>query len=543
MKISLKYKFVAILFCSLLLAVIGQLLTRYVFEIPTLIRLETQADTKDVERVRLALFQMLRRLVLVNSEDSAWTASYEFMETMPGDPKHEDYKKSNVSDYTFDSYNVDGMVFIDKAGNTRFNFQRSTIQQVIVPPKINVDFPLSADITIDEEYITEGVTRTNIGPVIFAAAYIVTDEQPYPVPAGVLIHWRLLDKTFFNSISKNLQIKLDFIPITETANNKEWSLIAERLQARGTGNLPRDENGKLYWFFRDSENQPVFLVEQGAEKRTFSEDILSASMLVGFSCSAFIMFFLLVFFSRAIMKRLDRARTTMLEVIEENDYERRLSCGDSDELDIVFSRFNDLLAHIENQQKKLVEQNQVLAELSEKDALTGVPNRRYLEEVLGRCWRHCLRYKKEMSVLMIDVDYFKPFNDTYGHPAGDQVLIKIAQTLQDNLHRSTDYLARYGGEEFCIVLNDTDPEASMSVAERLRSEIESLRIPSDVSQCAEVVTVSIGVAVVTPDEKVIQMDVIKTADKALYEAKRLGRNCVHLYQGESLEKTDATTSI
>ena len=234
--------------------------------------------------------------------------------------------------------------------------------------------------------------------------------------------------------------------------------------------------------------------------------------------SAFILIIVVVFFSHTVIRRLLHAKETMLQIINTGEYDKRLKTNNQDEIDTMFTQFN----------QELVEQNQELAQLSEQDALTGIANRRYLEEVLDRSWRNCARSERVMSVLMIDVDFFKPFNDEYGHPAGDQVLRQIAQTLKHNLHRATDYLARYGGEEFCVILTDTKPEDALSVAERLRSKIQELHIRSDVSHCANVVTVSIGIATISPDAKVLEMDMVKAADEALYEAKRQGRNCVYL---------------
>ncbi len=161
-------------------------------------------------------------------------------------------------------------------------------------------------------------------------------------------------------------------------------------------------------------------------------------------------------------------------------------------------------------------------QLSVTDALTGLLNRRYLEERLTEETKRSNRYGYPMSLMMIDVDEFKSYNDTFGHPEGDKTLQIVAHSLKDTL-RGADVAARYGGEEFSILLPQTTPEEAHTIAERIRQKIEATQFPH------RKVTVSIGIAscshiVCTPAE------IIKAADKALYEAKRRGRNNVQIYE-------------
>ncbi|MEZ4526896.1 MAG: PleD family two-component system response regulator [Desulfobacterales bacterium] len=166
----------------------------------------------------------------------------------------------------------------------------------------------------------------------------------------------------------------------------------------------------------------------------------------------------------------------------------------------------------------------MLEHLSSLDGLTGIPNRRRFDEFLEQEWRRGMRDASRLSLIMIDIDYFKSFNDTYGHCAGDDCLRKVAKTLAESVGRPSDLVARYGGEEFAAVLPKTDREGAVFVAEIMRRKIESLDIPHRLSRTAGHVTVSIGTATIIPAPGTDLSALINCSDCALYEAKHSGRN-------------------
>jgi len=173
-----------------------------------------------------------------------------------------------------------------------------------------------------------------------------------------------------------------------------------------------------------------------------------------------------------------------------------------------------------------------LARLALIDGLTGIANRRQLDDVLGREWRSARRSGSATAFLMIDVDYFKKYNDNCGHQSGDEVLKSIAATVSQNI-RPRDLAARYGGEEFAVVLPETGVDGAIKVAERICTAVADLGLPHGASEYG-IVTVSIGVAGI---KSVVDGDVsgvIAEADQALYAAKRSGRNrCVPASAGDA----------
>lgn len=188
---------------------------------------------------------------------------------------------------------------------------------------------------------------------------------------------------------------------------------------------------------------------------------------------------------------------------------------------IIFAFFS--INYGMNQTLKLQKQ---LRDQSLLDGLTGIANRRRFNEYLELEWNRALRNKKPLSLVLLDIDMFKPYNDNYGHAAGDECLKKVARALQENLKRPTDLVARFGGEEFAVILADTDAAGAAAMAGKLRQKIETLNIAHAHSPVCDKITASLGAASLVPDEKTSVDTLIDLADKALYRAKRAGRNRV-----------------
>lgn len=198
--------------------------------------------------------------------------------------------------------------------------------------------------------------------------------------------------------------------------------------------------------------------------------------------------------------------------------------------ELVLKRTKDLEKSnekIEQQKFELEIANRSLSKLSFKDPLTGVWNRRKYDQMVEMEWNRCLRYKRPIALILLDIDYFKEFNDLYGHKAGDECLINIGEILKYSLSRSSDMVARYGGDEFIVLLPDAGKEESIKVAEMLRLKIDAKNIPHEKSSVSNYVTVSIGVASSVPDSNSTYEDLFKVADRALYQAKNAGRNQVN----------------
>lgn len=169
-----------------------------------------------------------------------------------------------------------------------------------------------------------------------------------------------------------------------------------------------------------------------------------------------------------------------------------------------------------------------LNDLAVIDGMTGIYNRRHFDESLAKEWKRTQREKISLSLIMLDIDYFKKYNDTYGHPAGDECLVKVAHCISEALRRPADMLARYGGEEFAIVLPNVTLEEAENLSEIIRSKIENMKIEHRLSNISPYITASLGIASNNPSPNSSPEELLQTADKALYNAKLKGRNTISI---------------
>lgn len=182
---------------------------------------------------------------------------------------------------------------------------------------------------------------------------------------------------------------------------------------------------------------------------------------------------------------------------------------------------------LQQERQELKEANHKLGQIANLDGPTGIPNRRYFDQVLSRELLVSWKNQEYFALIMFDIDYFKQFNDTYGHLAGDDCLRQVARLASQTVHRPRDQVARYGGEEFAVILPGTDPKGAIAIAEKIRLGIQNLAIPHSGSKVCDCVTVSLGVHSLRLVEPINPEDLIKAADQALYLSK-VNRNSTTL---------------
>jgi diguanylate cyclase (GGDEF)-like protein len=184
--------------------------------------------------------------------------------------------------------------------------------------------------------------------------------------------------------------------------------------------------------------------------------------------------------------------------------------------------------HLERTSRRSFLESRLIAELAQRDALTGLKNRRVFDDHLEKVWSQAVVEARVLTILLIDVDHFKPYNDRFGHQAGDHALQRVAATLQTFVTRSEDVLARYGGEEFAAVLYDVESSDAEQLAQQMRRAVAALALDHVGAAAASAITVSVGVATVEPSRKRRAHGALQLADQALYQAKVKGRNRVEL---------------
>lgn len=177
-------------------------------------------------------------------------------------------------------------------------------------------------------------------------------------------------------------------------------------------------------------------------------------------------------------------------------------------------------------EQQLLDLQKELESLSFKDGLTGVSNRRMFDSILEAEWVDARRTGQPLSLILIDIDYFKQYNDSYGHIQGDACLKQVARVLAGAATRARDAFARFGGEEFVLILPATDEAAASKVAERCRSLIFKAQIPHDSSPAGQLLTISLGVGTIVPSHQETAIGFVEAVDRRLYLAKQRGRNCI-----------------
>lgn len=173
---------------------------------------------------------------------------------------------------------------------------------------------------------------------------------------------------------------------------------------------------------------------------------------------------------------------------------------------------------------RLCEVNRLLEAQATTDSLTGVRNRRYFDEALAQEWERHTRSRSPLSLLLLDIDLFKKYNDSFGHLAGDDCLREVAQTIRSSVSRPGDLAARYGGDEFAVILPQTDHAGSLAVAGIVARRLKDKRLPHPASEIGQFVTMSIGCSTMVPTRGVLMSEILERADKALYQAKADGRD-------------------
>ena len=312
-----------------------------------------------------------------------------------------------------------------------------------------------------------------------------------------------------------------------TGEQVRFSYCDAVLQEQGAKRMGRELAGY--------EPEAFFVYSCESRKTLFEDDIVvDLAALDGSPCSAGFFTFGECYTDKKNTPRFLHQTMTVLALSESDTcklyYEKEV-CKDNIELPRTeLRRFRILksMSHlVSSTTRELEEKNRQLKNLANEDGLTGLFNRRFFDDTLARRIKDHSRSGAPLSLILMDVDFFKPFNDHYGHVAGDDCLRRISNLLQKLVRRTSDMAFRYGGEEFSCILPATAHPGALEIAETIRTGVENLAIPHKTSKAAEFVTVSLGVITLTDNRTISPQALTDACDQLLYEAKNKGRNRVH----------------
>jgi diguanylate cyclase (GGDEF)-like protein len=273
-----------------------------------------------------------------------------------------------------------------------------------------------------------------------------------------------------------------------------------------------------------TESRLIVSIDEARVSAVINREIRTAYLQLAFVC-LFVLLGALIAAERLIIRPIDTL-AAMAKRFGDGEWSVRAARGRMPAEFVPLARaFNAMAAQLAERDRELVATNDRLTVIASIDMLSGLANRRGFQNRLDFEWMRAQQYDSELSLLMIDVDHFKLFNDTYGHPEGDVCLSRLGETLAGIAAETMGYAGRYGGEEFCLLLPNTDAKRALEIGEMVRAAVLDLAMPHCTSDY-QTVTVSVGVACTCPNDTQRPGDLIEAADAALYAAKHRGRNAV-----------------
>jgi diguanylate cyclase (GGDEF)-like protein len=501
--------------CTVVLISFGTaLLVRGLVVMPLLTELEARSDRKDLRRVLLALEGRQLQLTALSYANATRDATYRFMEQR--DPE---FLAGNFAPETFYTLDLHTMALFDRSGSL-------VAQRSVDPQKmVFVERPLPlADLQrvlpdlrharAGAPVFDSGVLRNGADAFLYAVTSITCSDDDACSANGYLLLLRQLDADLFTEISETTQLHVTAAPAAPAARPQS----IERLY--------RDDRDRLSWLLPDHGGQPVLALTLQLAPREFTCRLLSIPLLVAFVTSILSYVCLLWLVRRLLIRPIQRFGRVLQQVRLQGDYGLRIDTPLRNELGDLGRHIDEVLSHVESQRAQLQDQARRMQTLSYLDGLTGLANRRRFDQSLADNWALAQRARKPLALIMLDVDYFKPFNDNYGHQRGDEVLKQVAVIIRGAVVRQSDLATRYGGEEFAILLPNTGEEGAAQLAERLRLAIREAAIPHEYSHIGRHLTCSFGVAALVPGAQQAPRDLVRRADEALYASKAGGRNCV-----------------
>lgn len=492
-------------------------------KLPELYSLEARSDEKDINRIKTAFSSISNELAVLNYDNAVWDEAYHYIKD-----RNLNFTQSNFVLDAYESIKLNGIHIYDIHGSTVWGkaYQGKQWQKIDFEPFDKPSDKVLKDVIAPAQKVDQKSNKpiSHTGFIVlnkqllYFAATLINNASLKTKANGTMIFWRFVDAPLLAVLQERSGIKFD-LELVQLTNNQP---TPQNSKDSNTENSYRTKDGNIFDFYPLMNDTQALKFTYKAPTRLFETHWLNPSAIItalSFSATLLIVYLFIHFI---IIRPITQAKKLVNVIIEDNDRSVRFDSNRPDELGTLFNLIDRLLEDISSKEQELVSHNLRLQEISSTDALTNIANRRafdiYIQNLLATST------KKETSILVCDVDYFKKYNDFYGHAMGDKTLRLIAETLHRNLHADTDFVARYGGEEFVIVLNNTSVAEAESVANNLITSIALLNISHQKSDIADHITISIGSHTFIAADRPEYTSLFNNADKALYLAKSLGRN-------------------
>ncbi|WDP90138.1 MAG: diguanylate cyclase [Desulfobacter sp.] len=498
---------------------------------PSFIELEMNEARNDLERCKEAIDSEILYIDQVCFDWAAWTDTYQYAQD-----HNPLYEKSNLLIDTYTLNKLDLIIIIDDKNRVVWN-------KILAPEthkEIELDyfkgkifhpghglFPFDTEKPLSRQGV-KGVYNSEYGPLIISSRPILTSANQGPAK-GTMYMGRFLSNKVIESIKSQIRVDFQIILPASRDGDGEFTPLSLSIDAEnGTYIRMAEDIVTMYAKYTGIDGKPAFIVKTDFARKITEKGFVAvrSSMILMTISSLIVLSIVMVLLKIFILTPISLLTELTQKIKENQDFGSRAEVDRSDEIGVLARGLNGMMDTIVEQTDLLIESNLKLQHASSTDGLTGIYNRRQFDETYHRDWGMHLREKKPLGLILMDIDFFKSFNDTYGHQMGDTCLKQVAETISRGLKRSGDVAARYGGEEFVVILPNTDLAGTLTVAENIRQAVVASKIAHKTSRAANHVTLSLGAGSIIPFDGITPDLFVEYVDKALYSAKEQGRNQV-----------------
>ena len=503
------------------------LLIRYAWTVPQFIELEVENDKKDIRKLGSAFSRIQSEMQRLIYDNAVWDEMIRVIKERDLTFLEENYHIPE----SLASLNLNGMHFYDASGEAVSHFalenngaviSDSLFQTANSTQKRQFLIVKEPEIPAAKELkFKSGIIQGKQHPVLFVSGSIVPSTGVGDV-VGTMLVWTYLDEKVSQQLNDLMQRQIALFEYSALPQGK--SVIPfDKYQ-----DYPqiRSSYQKIYISFNDVNGKTSIVMAYAKPKRMFDDNLLEYSMGIALLSSILILALIYLLINKMVIIPLTSLRETVVKVIDQGNYSQATNIQRQDEIGRLASLIDGLFATVNSQQTILVEANKKLKKLSDTDELTNIANRRSLMQFLEMIEKQRELSLFPVSMIMLDIDHFKTYNDFYGHIEGDNALMKVATGLSRCCRRTLDFAGRYGGEEFLLILPGASESSAVRTANRLKELVIEERIPHGTSEVAEFITVSQGVITVSPDANTQPMELVQAVDECLYKAKDSGRNAI-----------------
>jgi len=492
-------------------------------QLPQFYALESLSDEKDIKRIKIAFNSKSKEFGVINYDNAVWNESYHYINN-----RNDNFPEENFVIDAYKSLGLNGVHLYDKEFELVWSrsWDRTKWSEITFPAFEQPSLFVKEHILISNEQVESNnhmpVTNAGFtlirGEFIVFAATSIFQANLEGSANGTMLFWRIVDEQVLNDLKERAGINFR---IEIIQSDKDSSLLtSENSYMQGSY---RTEKGEIFSFYPFIAGEGGIKFSYQAPSRQFSTNWLNYSSVVTVLLFLATLLMISLFFHYVIIRPISKADKLVTMIIKNNNQKVRFLSNRKDELGTLFNLIDRLLDDVASNEQELISHNLRLQTISRTDGLTNIPNRRAFDLYMINLLETASLGEK-VSILVCDVDYFKNYNDCYGHALGDNTLCLIADCLRKNLHEDTDFVARYGGEEFVIVLKKTNEIQAEAVANNLVSKVSDLKIAHKDSEISEIITVSIGFHSFIISGQQEHMPLFELADRALYKAKDAGRN-------------------